>query len=841
MGTNKTVIISGLTIEGADAPNYSLTQPTTTASILSGTTGVGLQVVAVAAPSAAGATGLPPSLAAVPLGSTYYIEVWGQDQSVPGLGVSGGWVDVNYTTAVADALAVINQDFDVENLAGGVIDDPNGAVRDLGGGTLDGGAGVAPQWVRLAYVEFVAAELGEASFQLTPGSLPFALFDQGNVSWDAVDLGTPIMVDQIGGTRIDMTIVGTPSTISGSGEVAALPDSAGWVHEWQSFWVEIWGSTPDSTLGVTEFTVDLQYFTDYLTAQEIEYGPAFAQNQTGTIHDAQGLVAGIGGRTTLSDVGDDAYVLLARVRFASADGDDVPVDQAAGNIGPYDMQLELANGQTRLVGVSEPTAPELGTAPETELWAVVYDIDDNNRIDFGDFSFFAAAFGRDAGPPSPQSPYVWWADFDKTGRIDFGDLSFFAPNFAVSRAQVQSGAKTLGFPPNFPAAWRPVAGGDEVQGEWFGDGGAEGEASGADGRMAASDGRQRSQDQPQGTGFGADEDAGTFRGSEKIGTVTFATADSRSFSPFPLGASPIFSQPLRLAGLPDVAAFGRPGALLGAAGRDSATDAMFAHLGSERQERNERWTAPGLADGAADRWPSSVLSGSSGLANAGNRWRTSCRCWPSTCRTAWRTTRWRRTTPCFRSSADKRQTSTGECRQAGCTGGFRELESVDSGESKWCGPMRWLAMAGCFVLIRPCLRVFGRTVHAPCVHLRLTRSRRRLGGIRVKCGLPSDAVGRRRLRLAVKRSWLRAAARLGRFLTWPRNFTHPISQRVPKAWQKPAHAVGRGRGGRIADRGIAVCWRNRWRTGGCWRFRCRGWGSFRPMPWLSRRRMPKRS
>jgi hypothetical protein len=35
---------------------------------------------------------------------------------------------------------------------------------------------------------------------------------------------------------------------------------------------------------------------------------------------------------------------------------------------------------------------------------------------------------------------------------------------------------------------------------------------------------------------------GTIRGGEKIGTGTFATNDFPGFSPFPLGASPIFSQ-----------------------------------------------------------------------------------------------------------------------------------------------------------------------------------------------------------------------------------------------------------------------------------------------------------
>jgi hypothetical protein len=64
------------------------------------------------------------------------------------------------------------------------------------------------------------------------------------------------------------------------------------------------------------------------------------------------------------------------------------------------MELALANGQTELVGGA--VVPELGGSPATELWAVMYDIDDNNQIDFGDFSFFAAAFGKMVEPPVPN-------------------------------------------------------------------------------------------------------------------------------------------------------------------------------------------------------------------------------------------------------------------------------------------------------------------------------------------------------------------------------------------------------------------------------------------------------
>ncbi|TVS10929.1 MAG: hypothetical protein EA424_24505 [Planctomycetaceae bacterium] len=293
--------------------------------------------------------------------------------------------------------------------------------------------------------------------------------------------GNDVVLQHIG-TRIDMTIVAEPSATGQHGVVTALPDSLAWVHEWQSFWVEIWVSTPNTTtVGVAQAQVNLQHHSDYLTAQEIEHGPAFA---TGMIGDGQGLVS-IDGSTELTDVGDDGYVLLARVRFASSDGDQLPSDIGQRNIGPFDMQLLLVTGGSRLTnGVDVP--PALGGTPETELWAVMYDIDNNHiddhhQIDFGDLSFFAAAFGQTVKEDAAQPPYVWWADFDKSGRVDFGDLAFFAPNFGKTRAAVQAGDQTLVFPPNFPNAWRNGASGGDAEG------GGAGVAQLADGEGEPSD------------------------------------------------------------------------------------------------------------------------------------------------------------------------------------------------------------------------------------------------------------------------------------------------------------------------------------------------------------------
>jgi hypothetical protein len=66
---------------------------------------LGLQLVVVGTPSAAGSTVLPIGVETVSWGSTYYVEVWVQDRVAPGVGITGGYVDVSYTTDVADAVA----------------------------------------------------------------------------------------------------------------------------------------------------------------------------------------------------------------------------------------------------------------------------------------------------------------------------------------------------------------------------------------------------------------------------------------------------------------------------------------------------------------------------------------------------------------------------------------------------------------------------------------------------------------------------------------------------------------------------------------------------------------
>jgi hypothetical protein len=235
------------------------------------------------------------------------------------------------------------------------------------------------------------------------------------------------------------------------GEAETLPESLQWVDEWDSCWIEIWGRTPDTTgYGIGSFSVDLVYNTDLFTAATIEYGPAFTEDQPASIDDATGRVDNINGSTSQT-VGDKQNVLLARVSFEAAADDPGALHNAQGQyITPLaDPALSLLNVSVGLVD-SGPVAPILGEPPDTKVWPVMYDIDDDGRVAFGDLAFFATAFQQQVG--GEGADFAWASDFDRSARVDFGDLAFFAANFG----RLKTDDVPLVYPANFPDDWEPA-------------------------------------------------------------------------------------------------------------------------------------------------------------------------------------------------------------------------------------------------------------------------------------------------------------------------------------------------------------------------------------------------
>jgi hypothetical protein len=137
------------------------------------------------------AASLPTPLVDVPVGSTFFLEVWTKDVSDPARGISGGFLNLLYSTGQLDATG-LDHGSTYNVLSSGTIDDPAGLVEDFGGNTLGGTPGKT-EWARLGWITLSAAACGTATFTAGEASSGdgFARFQEdsagGLVSWSQID------------------------------------------------------------------------------------------------------------------------------------------------------------------------------------------------------------------------------------------------------------------------------------------------------------------------------------------------------------------------------------------------------------------------------------------------------------------------------------------------------------------------------------------------------------------------------------------------------------------------------------------------------------------------------
>ncbi len=250
--------------------------------------------------------------------------------------------------------------------------------------------------------------------------------------------------------QVDLRILRTSSATDANGEVPSIPDDVDFLDEWDEFLVEVWASTPaDDTSSVSSFTVDIPFDELLFEATTIEHGGAFTDTRQGTIDNSSGLIQGVSASTSQTSIALNDFALLARVFFQVRAEADLPNDDLSGEyiLPTIDDEFLIQNVAISMSGgVSADVNTQ--TATSIEVWPVMFDLDDDGTIGFGDVADLAAVFGTTL----ENNNGAYRADFNRTGVVEFADIILFAENFGSTRDSLIPQT----YDGNFPADWRPV-------------------------------------------------------------------------------------------------------------------------------------------------------------------------------------------------------------------------------------------------------------------------------------------------------------------------------------------------------------------------------------------------
>ncbi len=247
----------------------------------------------------------------------------------------------------------------------------------------------------------------------------------------------------------------TVADLPATDRTAHLPESIAATHEWAPFAVEVWvrgeGEVP---VHVQQLTFDLNYRTDLTSAVDVQFGKSFEGERSFSLADATGEVQQISAASAGVTLGEGDRVLFARIFFQAVpqNGDNVRLDFETGSVGPYSLELAAANVGASYQGHALDITQS--AMPDTGLYAVIYDLDDDQRVGLSDFALFAASYGNNS--PSAEGDATWFADFDKSGRVDLPDFALFVQNFGKNYL-----SDKIVFPPGYPEAWDAIEADDD--------------------------------------------------------------------------------------------------------------------------------------------------------------------------------------------------------------------------------------------------------------------------------------------------------------------------------------------------------------------------------------------
>lgn len=130
---------------------------------------------------------LPVGVENIPIGSTFYVELWTTDSGTVNTGLVSAYSDLSFTAGLATCEAVDHAALFPLFQSGMCAE---GLVDELGASQLDPDIGVEPNWARVAAVEFTAADFGLAEFTLIPADTESSAYARGHIPTEGIGYGS---------------------------------------------------------------------------------------------------------------------------------------------------------------------------------------------------------------------------------------------------------------------------------------------------------------------------------------------------------------------------------------------------------------------------------------------------------------------------------------------------------------------------------------------------------------------------------------------------------------------------------------------------------------------------
>ena len=262
----------------------------------------------------------------------------------------------------------------------------------------------------------------------------------------------------------------TSSLADADGIPATAPSGENWVHEWNTVWVEIWGSVLSvNDYGIARYEAQITYDPTLFNPLDASGNPVFQfdsslfSSVTVTKVEEQNILkiqaearADVENAGAANLEGNGSQALIASICFTPSEKGGVANIWKDGNYVPTPMgtafvenslSVEASNGAQ----LTENTLENAGVMPN--VYPVVYDLNDDGQISIADLVRFAKNYGKSS---QNMAPDLWNSvavcDFDLDGDINITDLVQFAKNYGRAPQSPQE----ISFKSQLTKNWGPA-------------------------------------------------------------------------------------------------------------------------------------------------------------------------------------------------------------------------------------------------------------------------------------------------------------------------------------------------------------------------------------------------